>query len=204
VHEAPQAPLLIPAGTTVPVSLTGPIFTKKARKGDAVRVVTAFPVTVGTALAIPAGTYLEGVIDKVQKQRGANPARLQMHFTRMIYSNGYEVSLNSATALANRNDSDGDVRGGAAATGAFPMSNGFLPEQSQLPPPPPLPKPSGPSMGTEVGIGLGVTAGVAVLGILFATHRGMDSEFEPGTQFDLTFQSEIALDRSRVPRTSGQ
>ena len=58
-------------------------------------------------------------------------------------------------------------------------------------------------MGTAVGIGLGVTAAAAVVGILLATHRGTDSEFEAGTQFDVTFQSEIALDRSRVPQTSG-
>ena len=53
VQEGQQGPLLIPAGTTVPVTLTGAIFTTRSvHKGDAVRVVTAFPAAVGTALAI--------------------------------------------------------------------------------------------------------------------------------------------------------
>ena len=75
--------ITIPVGTRIPLALASPI-TSKARPGDAVRAVTGFPVTVGTQLAIPVGTYVEGVIDKVTKGGRSGPS-LQMHFTRILF-----------------------------------------------------------------------------------------------------------------------
>lgn len=198
-NPQPTGTITIPAGTTVPVTLTNRIMTKKARRGDAVRVVTAFPVTVGTVLAIPAGTYLDGVIDKVQKARRSSPARVQMHFTRMIFANGYEVALTSATALARIDAGEGPLERNAAKS-ALAWRSGFM--TPQFPPPPPSTPPApqtGPSMGKAVGIGLGVSAALAVVGILFANHHGVDSEFEAGTQFDLIFQTQIPLQQDRIP-----
>ena len=56
-------------------------------------------MTVGTQLAIPAGAYVEGVIDRVTK-RGRSGPSLRMHFTRVLYANGYSVAMDGANTQA--------------------------------------------------------------------------------------------------------
>src|ERR1700761_4618095 len=58
----------VPAGMKIPLNLVTQIMSKSTKPGDAVRAVVAFPVTVGSRLAIPAGTYVEGrLISAVNK-----------------------------------------------------------------------------------------------------------------------------------------
>lgn len=189
--------ITIPAGTRVPVTLSSPIHLKAVRKGDTVRVATAFPVTVGTQLAIPAGTYLEGVIDKIQKHVRAGDAHLQLHFTRMVYANGYEVALTDASATAKNSDSDERLPGQEMRSYPGVMSNSLMPQQA--PTPPPLPQ-VGPSKGTVIGVAVGVAAAVTVVGILLAHHSGggSDTVIDAGTQFDLIFQAPITVDEARM------
>jgi hypothetical protein len=95
--------ITIPAGTRIPVSLLIPIHSKSARRGDLVHLETQYPVIVGTEIAIPAATYVEGVIDKVITKRdsGSPATGLQMHFTRLSFTNGYEVRLDRAILQAD-------------------------------------------------------------------------------------------------------
>ena len=114
--RAPESQtIVIPAGTRIPMSLASPIQVKSARPGAAVRAVTGFPVTVGSQLAIPAGTYVEGVIDKLVKHGRTGPT-LQMHFTRILYSNGYSTAIDGANVMA-RLITPGDIEEGDAFAG---------------------------------------------------------------------------------------
>jgi hypothetical protein len=89
--------IIIPVGTHIPLSLIVPIHIKTAHRGDEAHFETREPVTVDTQVATPAGTYVEGVIDKVNKHDSASPiAGLQIRFTRLILSNHYEVDLDAA------------------------------------------------------------------------------------------------------------
>ena len=93
--------IVVSVGTRIPLSLLTEVHTKLARRGDLVHLETRYPVIVGTEIAIPAATYVEGVIDKVNKENSASPTGgLQVHFTRLIFANGYEVRLNGATLQA--------------------------------------------------------------------------------------------------------
>src|SRR5258708_31018479 len=86
--------LTIPAGTRVPLSLKQAISTKTAKDGDPVYAETAFPFVVNDRVVIPAGTYIQGKIERVQ--RGGHVkgrAELLIHFTSMIYPSGYTVML---------------------------------------------------------------------------------------------------------------
>ena len=91
--------IVVPAGTRIPAKLASPVTAKSGRPGDSVRAVTTFPVTVDTQLAIPAGTYIEGVIDKVHKRGPSGPVLL-MHFTRILYGNGYGVPVDATNTTA--------------------------------------------------------------------------------------------------------
>ncbi|MGH9528365.1 MAG: hypothetical protein ACRD2S_00430, partial [Terriglobales bacterium] len=182
----PQAPavfqpqtITIPAGTRIPSTLASPITTKSG-PGTAIRAVTTFPVTVGTQLAIPVGTYFEGVIDKVTKG-GRYSASVQMHFTRIIYANGFGTVVNGvnvqAKALLPRQGSPettafagGDAKGNALAAEQLQG----LPPFQQPPPPPTLQKPPGPNVGIIVG-SLVATVAVAIIAIVIASHHRSNS-----------------------------
>jgi hypothetical protein len=86
--------ITIPAGTTVVLAMTSPVWSKSVNVGDQVYAVSDFPVAVDNQIAVPPGTYVEGAIDSVtQPTRKTNAAQFQMHFAKLIFANGYTVLL---------------------------------------------------------------------------------------------------------------
>ena len=78
--------IVVPAGTKVPLVLKNAVSTKSARPGDAVYLQTTFPITQNNRIVIPAGAYVQGVINRVQHAgRVKGKAEVQMHFTTMIF-----------------------------------------------------------------------------------------------------------------------
>ena len=74
--------LTIPAGTRVPLSLKQAISTKTAKDGDPVYAETAFPFVVNERVVIPAGTYIQGKIERVQRgwaRQGASRSADPLH-----------------------------------------------------------------------------------------------------------------------------
>ena len=57
--------ITVPTGTAVQLTLMSAVKSKSTKAGDKVRAVVAFPVTIGTALAIPAGTFVDGDVLQV-------------------------------------------------------------------------------------------------------------------------------------------
>jgi len=193
--EAQSQMVTIPAGTQVPLTLANHIRSRTAHPGDAVRAVTALPVTVGSQVVIPPGSYVEGVIDKVIRGGFSKRARLQMHFTRIFFPNGYSLPLEGATAEANRRMPSEDSP--AAAETHAGRIQVLAVNFRQNPTPPPLPK-LGPSAGELAGIGVGVAAAFTITAILIAHNRGVDTFFEPGFAFVMEFQAPLELDLDRV------
>jgi hypothetical protein len=67
---------------------------KTAKAGDGVYAQAAFPVGVNNQMAIPSGTYVQGQIDTLTRPGWLSPhGQLQMHFTKIIFANGYTVEL---------------------------------------------------------------------------------------------------------------
>jgi type IV secretion system protein VirB10 len=193
--EPGKTMLTIPAGTTVPLSLKQAISTKTAKDGDPVYAETAFPFVVNERVVIPAGTYIQGRIERVQ--RGGHVkgrAEVLIHFTSMIYPNGYTVMLGGSVEntpgaeKTSMKDSEGTIRqdsdagkkaetaAGAATTGAVigAITNG--------------------AKGAGIGAGIGGVAGLAV-GIL---SRGADVRLEPGASIEMEIQREVTVDASRI------
>jgi hypothetical protein len=203
VAPAPAAPaiegekptLTIPAGTRIPLSLKQAISTKTAKDGDPVYAETAFPFVVNERVVIPAGTYIQGRIERAQ--RGGHVkgrAEVLIHFTSMVYPNGYTVMLGGSvenTPGADKTsvkDSEGTIQqdsdagkkakeaAGTATTGAVigAVTNG--------------------AKGAGIGAGVGGVAGVAI-GML---SRGADVKLEPGTSIEMEIQREVTVDASRI------
>ncbi|HUJ29647.1 MAG TPA: hypothetical protein VLY23_00070 [Candidatus Acidoferrum sp.] len=113
-----EAKIVVPAGTAVSLALTSPILAKTAKAGDSVYAQTAFPVAVNDQMAIPAGTYAQGQIDALTRPGWLSPhAQLQIHFTKLIFVNGYTVEFRGtrdATAgLAAAQQPTGTPRAGS-------------------------------------------------------------------------------------------
>src|SRR5205807_6161634 len=86
--------LTIPAGSQIPLALKQALSTKTAREGDPVYATTTFPFVINDQVLVPAGTYVQGRITNVKRGgRVHGRAEVLMHFTSLIYPNGYTVLL---------------------------------------------------------------------------------------------------------------
>jgi hypothetical protein len=195
--------------------LASPITNKTSKRGNAVRATTAYPVTVDAQTAIPAGTYVEGVIGKVD-MRGASGPSLQMHFTRILFNNGYTVTVDATNSAALIVRPSGSLPGDPAfaseslpghtpypgeSAPAYSNAHALAAQQGTgLPPLPPLHNP-GPSIGVVTGITVGAAAAAIVALILLNRHGGAETSgiiFDTGWQFQMVLQSPLTLDETSV------
>ena len=111
--SAPEL-VTVPAGTKIPLTLKQGITTKNAQVGDPVYAQTAFPIMQNDQIVIPAGTFVQGTIRRVQRPGHVKGrAELLMSFNSLIYPNGYTVILPGAvhgTPGSQDNDVKGDGR----------------------------------------------------------------------------------------------
>ena len=206
-QAAEPAIVTIPTGTVVPLTLVSQIKNKSSKPGDSVRAAVAFPVTVGSQLAIPAGTYVEGtLLPAAPKVKHQPDPGVQIHFTRLVFANGYSASLDATQAAGLAGPppvfpSESSPQTGfmalSAALGSFDPASlwsslGFrlpsLPSswRSRLMSPqafPPVTNPAtpvaprtGPSPGIFIGLGLGVAIVFATIGLLYG-HRASKDDY---------------------------
>jgi hypothetical protein len=184
--------LTVPAGTKIPLQLTGPLTTRTARVGDAVHAETTFPVAAETRVAIPKGTYVDGTIERIRK-RGRD-AGFDVRFTRIIFSNGYTVPLSGDGTLASA-----EFPPGFGPTDAPAGVSAFqFPTQPPVLTPPPSPGPNkGLIIGTTVAAAVATMVLLAVLG-----HRGGGLDLATGAPFEMTLQTPLSLDPNQLPAPS--
>jgi len=185
----------VPAGTKVLLQLKSAINTKSAKAGDAVYLASTFPVVVGNRVLIPAGVYVQGVVDRVTRAgRVKGRAQLDMHFTSIIYPNGSVVEIpgviNSLPGAKDRTVSgdEGTVEqqgnkgrdvGRAAEAGMAGTQIGAI---------------AGAASG-HVGRGalIGGLGGVAAGAVVALFTRGDDLNIETGTPVEMVLQRPLIL-----------
>jgi hypothetical protein len=92
--NSPTQAITVPPGTKMQLVMTRPIWAKTAATGDPIYALTAFPVAINGAMAIPPGTYVQGVIDALTRPTWKSPrAEFQIHFSKLVFANGYVVEL---------------------------------------------------------------------------------------------------------------
>lgn len=192
--------IVIPAGTKIPLLLKQAISTKNAREGDAVYAETAFPFVMDNRMLVPAGTYIQGKISRVERAgRVKGRAEILMHFTSMIYPSGYTVMLPGQidnlpgaekTTMKNsegtvRQDSDtGKKVEDAAKAGTIGTIGGATAGGLA----------SGSLTGARIGAGAGAAAGLAWA----LLKRGADVQLPVGTSIEMEVQRAVPLDASRI------
>ena len=185
----------VPAGTRILLSLKSEISTRVAMPGDPVYLVSEFPVVEDGAVVLPAGMYVRGIVDSVQRPgKVKGRAQLQMHFASMIFPNGVEIAIPGsvdnvpASSGAKVKNSEGTVeQGGSNGHDAQRIADNTM---------------EGAGVGSLVGYGagnvvrgLGVGAGagatVGVLTTLFT--RGNDVVFAPGTNLEMVLSRPVVV-----------
>jgi type IV secretion system protein VirB10 len=204
--EEPAAPAkrtyTVPAGTKVLLQLKSAINTKSAKPGDGVYLSSTFPVVIGNRVLIPAGVYVQGVVDRVQRAgRVKGKAQLDMHFTSIIFPNGSVVEVpgvvNSVpgakhqTVAANDEGTisqDGDKGRNAATVAEIAL-------------------PTSTTVGAIGGLGsghpiagslAGLAGGAAAIGIATLFTRGADVNLESGTQVEMVLQRPLQLEEENL------
>jgi hypothetical protein len=191
----------VPAGTKVLLQLRSSVNTKSARPGDGVYLSSTFPVVVGNRVLIPAGVFVQGVVDRVARAGHVKgKAQLDMHFTSMIFPNGTVVEipgvvngLPGATKQEVKNgegtiEQDKDKTRNAGKTAEIAI-------------------PTGGTIGSVAGLGSGhplaggfggVGAGLAAVGLVSLFTRGADVNVEAGSQVEMVFQRPMILEEANL------
>src|SRR5438270_3833313 len=60
--QSGESLFVVRPGTKIPVALKHPVSTKGAQPGDPIYGETTFPIIAGGKVAIPAGTYVQGIV----------------------------------------------------------------------------------------------------------------------------------------------
>src|SRR5437879_9100469 len=198
-EAADRNAITIPAGTRIPLGLKQAISTKNAREGDPVYAATTFPFVMNDHVVVPAGTYIQGKITRVERAgRIKGRAEILMHFTSMIFPSGYTVMLPGSvenTPGADKQsvkDEEGTIQQDkdtgkkieeGAKGGVYGASGGAL---------------AGALSSGVNGARVGAVAGAAI-GIGWALlKRGSDVKLDVGTSIEMEIQRAITVDASRI------
>src|ERR1017187_3464677 len=188
----------VPAGTKVLLQVRSAINTKSAKPGDGVYLASTFPVVVGNRVMIPAGVYVQGVVDRVTRAgRVHGKAQLDMHFSSIIFPNGSVVeipgivnSLPGARKQSVKDDGEGTIEQDSSKG----RNAGKVAE---------IAIPTGGTVGSIGGLGsghplaggiTGIAAGVAAVGLVSLFTRGADVNIDSGTQVEMVLQRPLILE----------
>ncbi len=182
-----QPPLVVPAGTAIPIALTSRVSSKNAKDGDGVYGKTVFPITVDNKIVVPEGSHVRGKIVEVKRPgRVKGKAELTLSFQTLVLPSGITIpiytSLRGAGGAGTRKgensvEGDSSKTDDAGTIGKTAAEGGLI----------------GVIAGRGKGAVVGGAGGAAVGTAAVLLTRGKDLVLEPGTTI------EIVLDRPIEP-----
>ena len=183
-----QPPVVVPAGTTIPIALTSSISTKHSHDGDSVYAKTTFPITVNNKIVIPEGSYVRGKISEVKRAgKVKGKAELTLNFQTLVLPNGVNIPIYTSlggTGSAGERKGEATVQGDSSKGEDAKTVERTGVEGAAI----------GGIAGRSIkGAGIGGAAGAAAGAAAVLLTRGKDLVLGPGTTF------EIVLDRPIEP-----
>ena len=184
----PEAQMIVPEGTILPIVLTAYLNTRSSQVGDTVYAETVYPIWIQQRLVIPKGSTIRGTVTDVTrpgKIRGKG--RMAIRFDDILLPNGIKRDLVAAFRGIHGPGDEGMDRksesvsaGGSGSTDVGTVVGttsqgaiiGALVDRGT---------------GTAIGAGAGAAAGIATM--LFT--RGRDLVLSPGIQFDLELRKSL-------------
>jgi len=223
-QPAPRsANVTIPPGTRLALVLTQPIETRHLRRGDDVYAQIMSPITSGNEVVIPPGTFVDGTVDKLQREGGRAEVRLQT--MSITFPDGYvapvagPIILESSEGYAIKDPGPGRgiaafaLPAAGAGLGALIGHSVGQADSSQvvtMPPgciagPPFCSSMTIPVFGTKgrdaiIGAGIGSAIGaVASLAVLFGSHHFF---LAAGSPVEMTLQNAVTLSEDEVAKAN--
>jgi hypothetical protein len=191
---------VVPAGTKIPLTLKNALSTKTAQPGDAVYLSTSFPVIVGGRVVIPAGVFVQGYVDGLQRAgKVKGRAQLMMHFVSMVFPNGAVIALPGAvdkvpgTNGSHVTDKEGLIEADStkgkdaktvAGTTVMGAGVGGLAGWAA----------DSPGLGTGIGAGAGAAAGL--IGVMM--KHGDDIVFPEGSSVTMVMQRPLEVQEQQL------
>jgi hypothetical protein len=181
-------PVVVPAGTVIPITLTSRVSTKNSKDGDGIYGKTSFPITIDNKIVIPEGSYVRGKITEVKRPgKVKGKPELTLSFQTLVLPNG--VTLPIYTSLRGAGG-EGERKGEATVQGEGSKGDDAKTvERTTV---------EGAGIGAigsrtvkGAGVGGAIGAGAGAAAVLLT--RGQDLVLGPGTTL------EIVLDRPVEP-----
>jgi len=215
----------IPGGTRIALVLTQPIQTRQVHRGDDIYAQINSPVSSGTEVVIPIGTFVQGKVEKLERRAGRGEIRLQS--MSITFPDGYVIPITDPALLVTDEGYALKDPGPGRSTAAFvlPFAGAGLgalighsvgSAQSTLTttnPPgcnPALPYCLSSSMtvpgrkGIDTGIGATVGAAAGGIGALVMLVSSRNFYMDVGTPVEMTLQHPLSLQQNEVAKAVQQ
>ena len=215
----------IPAGTRMALVLTHPIQTRYIHRGDDIYAQVNSPVSSENEVVIPPGTFVQGVVDKIQRTGGRGELRLQS--MSITFPDGYVTPIAGPIVLQTDEGYAIKDPGSKRETGAIimPLAGAGLgalighsvgsPDStitSNFPPgcsPPQFgcTTMSTPVMGTkgkDAAIGASIGAVAGMVGSIFLLVGSRHFYLDAGAPVEMTLQQSVTLRQDEIARAVQQ
>jgi hypothetical protein len=172
----PPKPLVVPAGTSIPVILSTTINSHKNKPGEEFEASVAAPVAVDGEVTIPKGARVTGVIVTAKKQGAVKgEAEMSIKLTSVtVHGKNYLIATNSyAGTEKGKGKRSAVMTGGGAAVGA--LIGGL----------------AGGGKGAAIGAGVGAAGGLATS----AGTGGKNVEFPAESRITFKLSQPVTIDR---------
>jgi hypothetical protein len=172
----PPKPLVVPAGTSIPVILSTTLNSHKNKPGQEFEASVAAPVVVDGEPAIPKGTRVTGVIVNAKKQGAVKgEAEMSIKLTSLtVHGKNYLIATNSYSGTEKgKGKRSAVMTGGGAAVGA--LIGGL----------------AGGGKGAAIGAGVGAGGGLATA----AGTGGKNVEFPAESRITFKLSQPVTIDR---------
>jgi hypothetical protein len=196
-------PCTLPDGTRMPVALLEGLSASKNRQGQAFRAVLLEPVLVGSTVAIPQGSILQGVLAKrIPPRRLYRPGMLNLLFNRLALPNGTAAMIAASPVAAEVDrgthmtmDSEGKIHAQSPGTARFLLDFGVTggiskvtDDTTQL-----IIEAISSTATDASTAGVGKFAAMGATAIFLLTRHGRDVILPPYTEMDVSLSRAVSL-----------
>ena len=202
-NTATKTTVTIPAGTRIPLVLTHPVQSKHLHRGDNIYAQITSPISAGDQVLLPPGTFVQGTIDKLER----NNSRGELHLQSMSLTlpTGYvahlagPVDVESDEGYAVTDPGKGRAIGaltaplvglgiGAAIGAAAHTKNSATLGGQTI------------TSSSPKGLAIGSITGMAIGSVvsLFLLTRSKGFYLDVGSPVEMTLQQPLTLEQARV------
>jgi len=195
-QEAPEtAKYVVKGGTRIPLILVNSVSTKTSQVGDRVYLQTSFPISAGSRIVVPEGSYVTGTITQVKRPgRVKGRGEIYVRFDTLMLRNGvtrdFRGTVSAVDGAGNETlqGKEGKVEGEATkgrdagtvgSTGATGATIGAI---------------AGGGKGAAIGAGVGAAAG---LGAVLLT-RGSEVRLLRGTALEMKLDRDLPFTAEEI------